>query len=86
MVAAGAVLALSACTVSPTDGSRALDAAGLHDGQIGGYAFFGCDQNDTFQSTFTATTASGHRVRGVVCSGWLKGVTVRITGDAPSAA
>lgn len=43
-----------------------------------GYSFFGCSEDDTFANGFTATAPSGATVTGVVCSGILKGSTVRL--------
>ena len=38
---------------------------------------FGCSEDDTFSTKFSATNAKGERVGGAVCSGWLKGSTIR---------
>ena len=76
----GAVLALAGCEVSPTDANRALDANGLKDVNLTGYALWGCDEKDTYKTGFTATTASDAHIRGVVCASIFKGATVRITG------
>jgi len=73
-------LALSGCTVPESQATSAIEAMGMTNVQVGGYAFFGCDDKDSFASTFTATGANGRSVRGVVCSGLFKGATVRITG------
>lgn len=76
MFALFAVAALAACTDS--DGAEhALTQLGLTDIQITGFRLFGCDEKDTFHTGFTATGQTGERVSGVVCSGLLKGNTVR---------
>jgi len=75
LVVLGSV-ALAGCT--DADGAvRAVAAQGLSDVQTTGYRFLGCSEDDVFRTGFEATTAAGHRVSGVVCSGWFKGSTVR---------
>lgn len=71
-----ACVALAACT----DGAgaiRAAENAGLKDVVTEGYAMWGCGRDDSFRTRFSATNPQGRRVTGVVCSGWLKGSTVR---------
>lgn len=70
------VLSLSGCTRAG-EAERVLASQGFTDIQAGGYAFFGCDEKDVFQTKFTATSPTGQRVKGQVCSGWFKGATVR---------
>ena len=81
-----AALAVAAFAVAGCTDERgailALDAAGYTSIQIGGYAWWDCDQKDQFRTRFTATGPTGKRVTGAVCSGWLKGYTIRITGAA----
>lgn len=77
MIVAVAALALSACGVNPDKATRTLKSMGYTNIQIGGFAFFGCGDKDSFRSTFTATGQDGTRVSGVVCSAWFKGMTVR---------
>jgi hypothetical protein len=38
---------------------------------------FQCSEDDTFRTPFTAESSTGRQVTGVVCSGILKGATVR---------
>ena len=45
--------------------------------EITGHKFFVCDEKDTFSTGFCAKNPRGVRVCGVVCSGWLKGGTIR---------
>lgn len=73
-IAAGASLA--ACTDAP-GAEKALQAAGYRDVRLTGYQMFGCDEKDTFRTGFTAIGPTGVRVNGAVCSGWLKGSTIR---------
>lgn len=76
---ASVMLLATACT-SPDKASTALAAQGYTDIELTGYAMFGCGERDTSRTGFVATGVTGVRVRGVVCSGWLKGSTIRITG------
>lgn len=71
-----AVMLLSGCT-APQDARDALEAQGFTEVSTGGYAFFGCGNDDAFHTEFTAKNAAGKRVSGVVCSGWFKGATIR---------
>lgn len=71
-----ACLLLAACT-DPETAKRAAENVGLTNVQAGGYSLFGCSDNDTFRTKFSATNAQGRAVSGVVCSGWLKSATVR---------
>jgi len=82
LLIAAAALALAGCTGSPDWATNALSAYGFKSIALGGWAMFGCDDRDQFHRAFTATNPTGQRVRGVVCGGWLKGATVRITGAA----
>ena len=38
----------------------------------------GCAKDDEFRTGFAATAPNGERVTGVVCSGWMKGATLRL--------
>jgi hypothetical protein len=69
--------ALSSCGVDQGSATRSLNAMGITNVKLGGYAIFGCGEKDTFRSTFTGIGANGQPVEGVVCSGMFKGVTVR---------
>ena len=76
-----AILALgfmcAACD-DPAVARRALENIGFTDIQLNGYAMFaGCGKDDSFVTTFRAKNSNGKYVEGVVCSGWMKGATVR---------
>lgn len=74
-IAAGAI-ALAACS-DPETAKRAAEDMGLTDVQTTGYDFFACGKDDLYSTGFTAKR--GDRVvHGVVCSGILKGATVRL--------
>lgn len=81
LVLAGLVaILLSGCT--DEDGARrALTAQGFHDIRTTGYRFFGCDSgkgsDDYWHTGFEAVGPTGVHVTGIVCSGILKGQTVR---------
>jgi hypothetical protein len=70
------VLLLAACT-DPDGATRALRDQGFKNIEITGYQFVGCDDKDTFHTGFKATTVNGVPTIGVVCSGLMKGSTVR---------
>ena len=73
-----AVFALSACS-DPQGAKEAAEAQGFTQVQPGGHPFWGCGQDDTYATEFSARGVNGRCVTGVVCSSWLKGATVRIT-------
>jgi hypothetical protein len=56
---------------------RSLEGAGYTNIKITGYRLTGCHDDDTFRTGFKATGPSGKPVTGVVCSGILKGSTIR---------
>jgi hypothetical protein len=70
------VAMLAACT-DETAARKALAGSGFTDVKITGYAYFGCDKHDTFHTGFEARGPSGQFAEGVVCSGWMKGATIR---------
>lgn len=71
------VIGLVGCTNG--DGAvRALEGAGYTNIKITGYRITGCHDDDTFRTGFRATGPSGKLVTGVVCSGILKGSTIRL--------
>ena len=67
---------LAGCT-DERAATKALADAGLTPVKVGGYSFFSCGKDDTFATEFTAKNAKGQIVTGTVCSGWLKGKTIR---------
>lgn len=73
------VVAMTGCT--DADGARSvLLDQGYSNIEITGYEFFGCGEDDTYQTGFEATAPSGRRVVGIVCKGLLfKGSTIRIS-------
>ena len=77
ILGAAALLAMTACT-RPETSQEILEAHGYTDVDIGGYAVFGCSEDDTFRTQFEATSPSGQHVTGVVCDGVFKGATIRI--------
>lgn len=69
-------LVLTGCS-SSNDAIKALKSQGFTDIQTHGRAFFSCSEDDTFATKFTAKNDKGETVTGAVCSGWLKGSTIR---------
>lgn len=80
------LLTLTACTPPTGEMRAAVEDFGFTDVQIQGVAWWGCSKDDTFERKWTAVTAAGRPVRGVVCGGFGKGWTVRITGRSAAAA
>lgn len=72
-----AAVALCACT-APDRSTSALLAAGYTNIEMTGYSFFACSDDDTFSTGFKARGPSGVKVSGTVCSGILKGATIRL--------
>lgn len=70
-------LTVSACSDSDT-ATKALRGAGYTQVQITGYRFFACGERDSFHTGFAALGPTGVPVKGTVCSGWLKGATIRM--------
>ncbi len=71
------VAALMLGCSSPHEARQILTGAGYTDIEITGYNFTGCDEKDSFHTGFKAKGPTGVAVEGVVCSGWLKGGTIR---------
>lgn len=67
---------LTACSDAPT-ATKALEGAGYSEVTITGPKVFGCSDDDTFRTGFIAKGVNGKQVTGVVCSGFLKGSTIR---------
>lgn len=71
-----ALAALAGCT-DETAARKALASSGFTDVKITGYAYFGCAESDNFHTAFEARGPNGQFAEGVVCSGWMKGATIR---------
>jgi hypothetical protein len=74
------VIAITAVSAACTDGpgaERVLRQNGYTNVKLTGWSAFSCSEKDTFATGFEATSPSGQRVVGTVCSGWLKGYTIR---------
>ncbi len=56
---------------------RVLEAQGITVIELGGYDFFACSEDDMYRTRFEGVGPTGKPVSGTVCSGWLKGATVR---------
>lgn len=70
------LLAVVGCT-NEDHATRALRGAGYTDVAFTGYRLFMCSEDDMFATGFQAIGPTGQRVAGVVCSGFLKGATIR---------
>jgi hypothetical protein len=72
-------LVLSGCT-APEHAYTVLESQGYTDISInapGLASMLACSEDDTFRAPFVAKSPTGASVRGTVCSGLLKGSTVR---------
>lgn len=76
LVVIGCVFTLAACSDAPT-AERILAQNGYKNIKTTGYSMFSCADSDAFATGFVATSPNGTKVRGVVCSGWMKGGTIR---------
>ncbi len=70
------MMLLMGCT-DKSGATRTLSQNGYKNIEIRGYDFFGCSKGDTFATQFRAKNSNGYWVKGVVCSGILKGTTIR---------
>lgn len=70
---------ISACTNQEdfNTGKRMLELQGYSNVKSIGYTPLCCGTDDTYQNGFTATDKNGNVVTGCICSGILKGVTIR---------
>jgi hypothetical protein len=73
------VILCTSCTSSNDfgKGKKQLEQQGYTNVKDNGYSWFCCDEKDTFSTGFTALDKQGNKVKGCICSGVLKGVTVR---------
>ena len=71
-------VSLSSCFTDNKDAYRVLSDQGYTDIKITGYSCFVCDKSDFYSTGFTAKTAAGKEVKGVVCKGIFKGSTIRL--------
>lgn len=72
------VLAFLGVYTASDKARQVLEANGYTNVQTGGYGFFSCGEHDTFSTKFTATAPGRQTVSGVVCSGFMKGNTIRL--------
>ena len=63
--------------VDSVKGVNALNAQGISNVTLTGYKFFGCASGEYYSTGFKGIGVNGKPVSGVICSGFLKGVTVR---------
>lgn len=73
----GALLGPKACT-RPNDTVRILASNGYTNIEITGWRPFIKSDSDTFSTGFRAVAPNGTVVTGAVCSGFLKGHTIRL--------
>jgi len=73
------LLTLQSCTSDAgfQTGKDQLENQGYTDVQNTGYSAFCCDEKDTFSDGFSCKSKNGKVVTGCICSGLMKGVTIR---------
>jgi hypothetical protein len=70
-------ICIYACT-NESDTKRILQDEGYTNIELTGYDPWGCGEDDTYSTGFTATNKNGKKVKGVVCGGITKGYTIRM--------
>ena len=72
-------LILTSCTDSSDflKGKKQLENQGYTDIVSTGYSAFCCGEEDTFSTGFKAKDRNGDEVKGCICSGAFKGITIR---------
>ncbi len=76
--AVGILMMLCACTKAD-DVKKYSEEQGWASFNVTGYRWFGCSDDDWYQTGFSAVTKDGKKVTGVVCSGlFFKGATMRL--------
>lgn len=78
LVTASSAFLLVGCT-NPNEAQKVLEAVGYEGIEMTGYEFNGCGKDDQDHDGFTAVSMTGAKVKGVVCGGWMKGRTIRVT-------
>lgn len=78
-ILAFALVTLSVGCTNESNTINTLQDEGYTKIQTTGYAYWGCGHDDLYSTGFTATGPTGRHVIGVVCCGYTKGCTVRIT-------
>lgn len=73
------IIVFTGCTSNSdfNKGKKQLEHQGYTEIKNTGYIMFCCDPKDNFSSGFIATDKSGDEVEGCICSGFLKGITIR---------
>jgi hypothetical protein len=70
------VILMNGCT-NRTEADRVLRTEGFSDINYTGYDLFKCAQDDWYHTGFIAKNRNGIIVKGTVCSGLIKGATIR---------
>lgn len=73
---------MGACSQNEDDVHNILAADGYTNIDVGGHAFFGCGDDDSYTNRFTAEK-NGMSVKGVVCAAPRKGSTIRVIRSQP---
>lgn len=72
-------LITTSCTSSNDfeKGKQQLESQGYTEVKNTGWSAFCCDEKDSFSTGFSCKDKSGREVKGCICSGVLKGITIR---------
>jgi hypothetical protein len=70
------ILCLTSCTNAPK-ATEVLTNQGYKDVKITGWNYMSCSKDDFFSTGFSAMAPGGKYVTGTVCTGLLKGSTIR---------
>jgi hypothetical protein len=76
LVAIATAFALTGCT-DEGSATRVLAQQGYKNIHMTGYKPFSCSDSDSFSTGFNAMSPASIQVSGTVCSGLLKGSTIR---------
>lgn len=58
-------------------GKHQLEMQGYTDVRSTGWTSYCCAESDDYTEGFVARDKEGNLVKGCICSGWLKGITIR---------
>jgi hypothetical protein len=78
-----ALILFTFCVIGCTDsadfekGKMQLQSQGYTEIIDTGYSLFCCGDSDDFSTGFEAKDKNGNLVKGCICSGFLKGITIR---------
>lgn len=81
LLAAAALAVMVERIPTQADTRKVLAAEGYSNVRLTGYEWFDCSRGEIYHQGFVATSATGQKVVGTVCSGVFAGAVVRIDGS-----